>query len=134
MVHAAWCIRSLVRMGEVKGVSEMSDSAVKDPELETEGTLGGCECRYLIGPEMFEPVAVPRPLDLAVLEESMKPGSLVQLTYSMGDNEYKALASLLESYSDAMLRVYGFDTDLAKLSFLQWFPKLRKISLLVCIT
>jgi hypothetical protein len=42
---------------------------------------------------------------------------------------YRSLAEELEQFTDGTLSVSGFDTELARLEFLIWFPNLRRLTL-----
>ncbi|MEV4691487.1 hypothetical protein AB0K27_10250 [Micromonospora echinospora] len=74
-------------------------------------------------------VTVRTPINLTELERELAAVARVQFDQELQDDEYSALAGLLERHPAVTLRAYGFSEELASLRFLQWFPSLARFSL-----
>ncbi|GGO14281.1 hypothetical protein [Micromonospora parathelypteridis] len=73
-------------------------------------------------------VEVRSPVDVAQLRARLGDADVVQFQEPLTEAGYRSVAALLGDHPLVLLRVYGFDGDLATLRFLRWFPHVRRFS------
>lgn len=66
-------------------------------------------------------VEVRSPVDVAQLRARLGDADVVQFQEPLTEAGYRSVAALLGDHPLVLLRVYGFDGDLATLRFLRWF-------------
>ncbi|MEU8112792.1 hypothetical protein [Micromonospora sp. NPDC048947] len=75
-------------------------------------------------------VTVRTPVDISALERQITSTvQRVQIDEELREDEYRLLDGLFERKPELMLRVFGFDEELATLRFLRLFPNVKKFSL-----
>jgi hypothetical protein len=77
---------------------------------------------------------VRRSLQLPLTPEQLRPlepeVTLLQFSQGLTDDEYRAVAALLEARPDVTLRAYGgYGRTIPDLEWLRFFPRLRRISI-----